>query len=363
MPGAMISADDHVDLPYVPATVWTDRLPAALAAEGPRVVDTADGPFWEWEGERRSAHGRKIGLIDSFARAGLAGEPETGVFRPTSAKYRLQDMDNDGIQAQILFPPVGGMKFRDAQLDLACLSAFNDWFIGDFTAQAPDRLIAVPSLPQHSLETAQAELRRVMALGARAVLFDPWAGPHTPFDRYWDPLWSEIEEAGLVLQFHIGFGLHSLKSELFTWQTPAFTSVIHMQFDEMIPGLIFSEMLERHPNLRIVLAECGIGWVPYVLEMMDFMQNEWSNFYESKLTMKASDYFRRQMYVTFEAEKVGVRLIPDIGEDNVMWASDYPHGISTFPNSRTVVDEMFADSPAGIKEKVTRDNAARLYNL
>ena len=360
----LISCDDHLDLPYIPANLWQERLPAQFRIDGPQVIDSAEGRFWHWEGERKSAFGRKPGLIDSFQRAGLVAEPEPGVFRPGSVKYRLQDMDLDGVAAQVVYPPSWSLKFRDPVLTEACLAAFNDWYLLEFCGQSGGRMVALPLLPLHTPAAAVAELQRVARLGARGVLFDPWGGPTPPFDDSWEPLWAAAEEAGILMHFHISTGLHSLKIRFGTWEMAAGTSVVHMQMDEILTGMIFSGVLERHPKLKFVLAECSIGWVPYVLEQMDFQQAEWTPLVaERRLPLKASEYFRRQMFVTFEKDAIGVRLIPDIGENNVMWAADYPHGISTFPHSRQVVDDMFAATPAAIKRKVTCDNAATLYGI
>lgn len=364
MTSAIVSCDDHLDLPYIPATVWQERLPAKLRENGPKIMSTPDGPFWTWEGERKSAFGRKPGLIDSFQRAGLVAEPEPGVFRPGSVKYRLADMDLDGIAAQVIYPPSWSLKFKDAAMAEQSIRAFNDWFLTDFCGASGGRMIALPLLPLHSPEVAAAELRRMVKAGAKGVLFDPWGGPKPPFDDCWEELWSIAEEAGVLMHFHISTGLHSLKIRFGSWEMAAGTSVVHMQMDEILSGMIFSGVLERHPRLKFVLAECSIGWIPYVLEQMDFQQNEWSQLVaERRLPMRASDYFRRQMYATFEKDNIGVRLIPDIGVDNVMWAADYPHGISTFPHSRKIVDEMFAGSTPELKRKVTHDNAAALYGI
>ncbi|MBV9996354.1 MAG: amidohydrolase [Caulobacteraceae bacterium] len=364
MKPGLVSADDHVDLPYVPRDLWTSRLPARLRENAPTVVDEEGGRFWRWEGARRGPYGRKLGLLDTFQRAGLPTEPETDVFRPTSLKYRLADMDTDGVAAQVLFPPVNGMAIADVELKRAVICAFNDWFVTDFTGRSGGRLIAAPSLPQDSVEMALEEAQRLARLSAKGVLFDPWSGPHDPFDPYWAPLWSFLEEAGLVLHFHIGKGMHTLRIEPGSWRMAAGTSVVHMQFDELIPGLIFSGVAERHPKLQIVLAECGVGWVPYVLEMMDFQQQEWGALLPAtKLPLKASDYFRRQMAVTFEYEQVGARLIPEVGADNVMWAADYPHGISTFPHSVAKTEAMLAGLDAATRAKVTSGNARRIYGI
>jgi uncharacterized protein len=365
MPDGFFSCDDHLDLPYVPADVWQRRLPVELREKGPRVVERDGDRWWWWEGAARSAYGRKPGLIDSFARAGLPAEPEPGVFRPSSPALRLSDMDADGVDVSVVFLPgtaTGRLgSIDDPALRLACVQVLNDWAVEEFASAAPDRLIPVAELPSDDPAAAVAEAYRVRDLGYRAAATSASVTPAI-VDDAWEPLWQALEDTGLVLNIHLGGRTHTLDMTAGDWQMAPFTSVIHMQMDEVLAGLVFAGVLERHPRLTVVLAECGVGWVPYLLDMMDFMQDEWLPLKGDRgLTMKASDYFRRQMYVTFEQERVGPTLIPLLGADRVMWASDYPHGISTFPHSREKVASMFSTLDEADRWKVVRDNAASVY--
>ena len=110
------------------------------------------------------------------------------------------------------------------------------------------------------------------------------------------------------------------------WRTPTSAAIVCMQLDEVVASVIFSGILERHPRLRLVMGESGIGWVPFVLERLEY---EYDNYFDAmkddRPKIRPTELFRRQMYVTFQNEKLGVQLIPHIGVDNVMWASDYPH--------------------------------------
>jgi predicted TIM-barrel fold metal-dependent hydrolase len=358
----LVSCDDHMDLQFIPADTWQKRLPAEMRERGPKVVDTPEGRFWSWEGKRGLSFGRKAGLIDIFARAGIPLEPEPGVYRPSSGKYRLEDMDRDGVEASVIytFTPT----IDDPELKAACLRVYNSWLAEEFCSVDPRRLVPLAYLPGHTVEAAVDELYRVARLGLRGAVLDAYASVKPPFDPTWEPLWSAVEETGLVMSFHIGGGLHSLSRDTSSWMAQAMTSVVHMQADELIAGMVFCGALERHPNFRLVLGETGIGWVPYVLEMMDFQQNEWTKLIAGpQIGMRASELFRRQMYVTFESERVGVKLIPEIGAGSVMWGSDFPHGIGTFPNSRQVVARMFAESDPAVTRRVVRENAAELYGI
>ena len=146
---------------------------------------------------------------------------------------------------------------------------------------------------------------------------------------------------------------------------PAMVAVIPMQLDEMLAGMIFSGILEQRPNVKLVLGEGGLGWVPYVIERLD---HEHHKYYEQvkdhRLSMLPSEIFARQVYLTYEDEQIGVELIPRIGVENVMWASDYPHGDSTWPHSRKALAESpLATHGPDVLRKVTCETAARVYGF
>ena len=127
--------------------------------------------------------------------------------------------------------------------------------------------------------------------------------------------------------------------------------------------MVFSGALERHPDLRLVLAESGIGWLPYFLARMDL---EWGNL-RDKLQyapeIAPSELFHRQVMATFEEDSLGAQMIPLLGADSCMWASDYPHTDSTFPNSLRAIDETLAGLPEADRHKITAANCARLYGF
>ena len=140
--------------------------------------------------------------------------------------------------------------------------------------------------------------------------------------------------------------------------------------DEPLAAVIFSGALERHPALRIVLAETGIGWLPYMLERLDdtyrkFLDAEefWRAHGGLRLTMPPSEYFRRQIWATFQTDHVGLRLLDVLGADRVMWASDYPHADSTWPESQRVIEENFRGVDGPTRHRITCENARELYGL
>ena len=138
-----------------------------------------------------------------------------------------------------------------------------------------------------------------------------------------------------------------------------------MQLDEILAGMIFSGILERHPAVNVVLGESGLGWIPYVLERMD---HEYHKYYDRtedvRLGSLPSEFFHRQMVATYEVDELGLELVDRIGADNVMWASDYPHGDSTWPQSQQAIEESgLGQLDPESRRKIVWDNAARIYGI
>jgi len=352
----LISADDHMDIHVLPPELWQSRLPKGLRDRGPRVVETEEGPWWECEGRRVSPSGRK--------QAGFLNADQHG-FRPGQAQTRLEDMERDGVYAQIIYSPLTTqLRIQDGPLRAACLSAYNDW-AAEFNGLDRNRLLCLAHVTGHDPKAARDELLRVAKLGHRGAIIGQDEGAEPLFMESWKPFWDAAEEVRLPIHAHLGPTPKSLTPQLGSWRMPAFVAIVPMQLDELLVGMVFSGMLEQRPHVNFVLGESGLGWIPYVIERMD---HEHEKYYEKttdhRLGMKPSELFRRQVYVTYEDEDLGVRLIPEIGADHVMWASDYPHGDSTWPHSRKALAESpLAALGQDVLRKVTCDNAARVYGI
>jgi predicted TIM-barrel fold metal-dependent hydrolase len=363
MTATIYSCDDHLDLYAVPRDVWTSRLSAADAARGPR-VETRDGkPFWVCEDRVLGVSGMgKSAVAKSLNAIGRAGIDDDG-FRAGTPRLRLEDMDRDGLAASVIYGPLSlGFKVEDPQLQQTCYAAWNDWAVDEFNASNPERLCVLAFLPGHSPEAAAAELERCAARGHRGAIIPTFDVDLA--DRGWDRLWSAAEHTALPLSFHIKGGTSSsLSYQLGKWQSAAYASVLPLQLDEPLAIMIFSGALERHPGFTLVLAESGIGWLPYFLTRMDL---EWESLRE-KLdyapSIPPSELFRRQVIATFEEEPLAAQFIPFVGADACMWASDYPHTDSTFPNSRATIAETLGSLPADDLRKITGENCARLYGF
>ncbi len=354
------SCDDHLDMNAVPPELWQERAPAKFRDAMPRVIEQRGQKFWSVGGRPFGVSGRYQGAIQSaIDRAGV----EDDGFRASTPKLRLEDMQRDGIWASIVYGPSSLFRYPidDPEASQWAIRAWNDWAAECFNAHAPERLLALPELPMDSPEVAAAELRRVAKQGHRGAGIN---GFHADLsDRAWDPLWAEAAESGLPISFHIGGGTRTdpRKGGL---AIAAFAAIAPMQMDEILSLLIYAGVLERHPKLRVVLAESGVGWLPYFVARMDaIFDKHCAPHPEYSIHTKPSELFHRQVYATFEEEPLGPTLIPLLGPDNFMWACDYPHPDSTWPESRKAIDHALGALGEDAIRKVTGENCRQLYRL
>ncbi len=364
----LFSADDHVDLPYLPGDLWEKRVPAAYRERVPRLVETTSDWHWEMDGRLLGTPQKKDAVITtSFGHWSTPVEHEGGRWRPTTPELRLADMDRDGVETQVLYGGLTrGFGVKDPDLNTVVTRAYNEW-TADFCAAAPERLVGLGWIPTHSVEAAIAEMHNCANIGLKGVQFQAFFAEMPHWDEAWEPLWDAGEETGLPVSFHVGGGQWSTQGERPPGrgvQTTS-TTVAPIQLDEVLVSVVMSGILHRHPGLRVVLGESSIGWIPFVLHRMDWeyevRMNKGRGGDAAVLDMRPSDYYRRQVYATFQSDPVGVKLLDEVGVDNALWASDYPHGDSVWPRSQETVDEEFAGVDEAVARKVTRDNGIKLY--
>jgi predicted TIM-barrel fold metal-dependent hydrolase len=194
------------------------------------------------------------------------------------------------------------------------------------------------------------------------------------WDEAWEVLWEAAAETGIPIGFHLSGGLRTVLSSgpkaNHAGNVGVRIACSTMQIDEAFAAVVFGGALERHPGLKIVLAETGIGWLPYMLERMDDTYQKfvdateyWRTHGGLRLTMPPSAYFRRQVWATFQTDHVGLRLIDTLGADRIMWASDYPHADSTWPDSQKAIEDNFKDVAPALRRRILCENARELYGL
>ncbi len=362
----VISADSHV---LEPADLWTSRIERRYRDRAPHVIHEvkgARGDFFVCEGLRPfPVSGLAVAGVDpeDFGEKMLAGYEAV---RPSGwdPVERIKDQDVDGVEAEVLYTSLGMMLYgiEDGGLRAACFRAYNGW-LADFCRHDPRRLAGVGLIPMDDVQDAVAEVKRSVDLGLKGGMI--WGSPPAdrPYDDpIWDPLWAAAQEAGLPLSLHIltgseGSGLDG------TTVMKAYPSLPH-RMERSISDLIFGGALERFPRLRIISAENDIGWIAHYLQRLDHAYQKYRYLERTPVTPEPpSFYFRRQVYATFQDDRVGVLTREFVGVGNLMWASDFPHSDSTWPHSREVIEREFAGVPEADTRRIIGENCRELYGI
>lgn len=376
---ALVSCDDHLDLNMLPADLWQQRMAAKWGERTPRVVEQekgpalwmADGESWGfWSGLPMGFSGPKP-ILTAYDRGGIE---DTIELRAGNPALRLADMDRDRVWAHLVFGPVTSIKTDDPEFMAAAYAAYNDWLYEDFCSAAPDRLIGVAMLPPMP-EAALAELARLVKRGGvrQANLQIAVAEPRLE-DPRWEPLFDLLERAGVVLSFHVtvfpGVTRAFDKYKGSPGATFLHTKMFIEQFLDPFVDLFAWGILERHPGLKIVIAESGVGWVPWVVEELDYRHwrlMECKEFWDDKggipHKMKPSEVFKRQVYGTFQQSPTAMRLTEFWGAENLLWASDYPHPDSIWPNSVKTIEQTMGHMDPPEVRRIVSGNAVKLYGL
>jgi uncharacterized protein len=377
-----ISADDHIDLRWLPKDLWSQRLPARLRECGPRVIETDTGAYWSWEGQTFSPHGYYTAAQGSGAMWAIerGGVMRPGELRPTTVALRLSDMDRDGADISIMYGPTDPMAIVDSELRRLCYQAYNDW-LSEFCAARPERLIGVPQLSMEDPLAARDELVRLAKRGGlrHVNLLASRADPPV-YDDAWEPFWALAEEVGIPIGFHLAVLVK--KSRLDETQRGAANLVVTVasryaqeppgiQLLEPMTGLIFNGVLDRHPKVKIVMAEAGLAWVPSMIQGLDIWYQRSRD--GRRLTgekpialpeLLPSEYFHRQIWISFVDDPLGVKMVGNVLDaDKVMFGSDYPHPASTWPNSQAAIAAQQESLPPATVQKITRDNARTLFGI
>lgn len=365
----LVSVDDHV---IEHPDVWQDRLPSALRDRGPRVVaDDAGHDVWLYDGKSYP----QIGLNAVAGRDQQDYDMEPIRFSDMipgcyQVAERVRDMDRDGVQAQMCFPSFPGfagntfMEAEDKQLGLLCVQAWNDFILDEWCAAAPERFIPMIMTPFWDVAASQAEIERCAAKGARAITFteSPMRyGLPTFHSDHWDPLLAAAEAAHMPLCMHFGSG----GAPIFSPDAPFMVAIALFGTNSMFTTveLLMSKVFTKFPGLKVALSEGGIGWMPYILERVDYTWERHRWYQDVDKTTKPSELFADHIYGCFISDHSGIGDRYLIGVDNIMWEGDYPHSDSQWPNSRKVLSEALAEVPDDECRKISEDNARQLFNF
>ena len=373
-----ISADSHVDLCWMPPKLFVEEATPAMKARMPYVVDGPDGPYWT------SKNGTSFGLKNGVGPAGAKYQPgrharadlmaatnlyedgKNDIRRISDPHLRLKDMLMDEVDAEVIYGILGAAtKLADHEASTEMFRIYNDW-LADFCSHYPERHIGLACLPYGDIDAARKEIHRVADTGLRGLELSCSWDMAPMYDPLWEPLWQAANEVGLPLHFHTFPAIDPAQLENLTPETrrPAFFTVVsgfQMNLVNIVAAIISGGVLERYPDLKVAFGESGCGWIPYMLERMDF---EWEDrFTDLPMSMRPSDYWKRQCKATFQFDKVGTNLIEEMGVETLMWGSDYPHGDGVWPESSRYIEEQFGHLPADTMRKITCENAGKFYGL
>ncbi len=381
---AIIDADTHVAEPY---DLWTSRL------SEPRWGDRVPHVRWVEEIQKDAWFfgDTRVHLPGRTAMAGWAEyypscPPHLHDADP--ACWRLEDrlrwMDHFGIGMQVLYPNVQGfgtgrfLALEDPELMLACVSAYNDYLV-DLAGEAPGRFVLNAALPFWDLDLTLAEMERARRAGHHGVVFAQRPevyGQPCLTDPHWDRLWDAAQGLEMPVNFHVGAsevdfwaGLHPSMGAAAVYSA---NGPVHLLDNaRTISHLIHAGVLHRHPDLKVVSVESGVGWLPFVLDKMEWSWSAMGVDREHPEYLRPTDYFLRQVYGCFWFEDVGARYaIERLGADNFLFETDFPHVVGMHPgpasNGRAPRDHLrdsVADLPDDQIRKILRDNAASLYHV
>jgi predicted TIM-barrel fold metal-dependent hydrolase len=347
----LISADSHVRVPLEPIR---ERVPRALQ----EAFDDAIQSQALLEKELKGSKEMDLSDWDMDAFR------DPGYSDPVA---RLAAMDRDAVQAEVLYSEVSAFRhFGLVKGDWKPISrAFTD-HLSDFAAVDPNRLAVSYQVPIIDMAYAVSEVSRLASLGARSVHlpnFPSELGLPDYHDRIYDPLWGLLSETNIAISHHLGNPPHLYK--VFqrdpTPQSGIFTSLPALSLAEVIAWWILTGTLERFPKLKIVFVEPSLYWVAGFLASLDRKADGPYDFPGMKL--KPSEYFRRNMAVTFMDDEFGLRQRHDLGVENILWSTDFPHPATTWPNSQSIVERQFVGVAQSEKELICSGNASRLYDL
>lgn len=359
----LISADSHVAITHeqvrahLAPNLYSD-YDAAVAAFTQRMARGAAAANQAGMKMRRSDDDSHIGANAVFKRPGYGNPHE-----------RLRDMDQDGVEVEVLYSEVSAFRYiPDLKTGAGeATRAFND-ALDEFASADRERLCVSYQIPIHDVDFAVSEVKRIAARGGRSLqlpVFPAEFGLPDYYDDRYDRLFSAIEETGLPVCCHIGLNLSldDLSRRDPTPQKGIMVVMSPLMTAEAFGMWILTGLLARHPKLKLVFVEPGLAWVAWWLHSVDDMVRR-QGYEFPGLTELPSFYFHQSVYLTFIEEGFSLELLRDrIGVNNIMWSSDYPHPVTSWPRSREVVERQFQSIPQDERELILSGNAIRVWNL
>ncbi len=367
---ACLGVEAHI---IEPADLWQTRIDPRFKERAPYLAHEDGTDQWYADGNV------KFGIVGASIQAGLRFEaPEKISFE---GRYKdvplggidphahIKDMALDDVSGGVLYPTMGLTVFSIPASDLlsAVCGAYNDW-LADFCKPYPDHLKGIALLNVDDVEEAVGELQRCAKMGLAGALI-----PIRPMERRYDhpdyePLWAAAQDLDIPLSLHTGTARWRPDSVQMELQKADAVEQTNREYHvrNSIAAIILSGVFERYPKLKVGLVEFAIAWAPYFMGRLDNTYKERPvglKGHRFKGNTLPSDFFRSNVFISFQEDDVGIELRHHVGVDNLLWGSDYPHAESTFPRSREIVERILQGVPEEEKSAIAGGNSARLYHF
>jgi predicted TIM-barrel fold metal-dependent hydrolase len=366
----LLSSDAHV---VEPPDLWTTRIDRAVRHRAPRVVAEPDGDWWMIDGTRGNSFqggaqaGKRFEDQALLRPAARFSEVRRGAYVPEEF---LRENEEDGVYGSVVYPTAGLQVFRVPDLGLlsACCRAYNDWLV-DFCQADTRRLKGIAMLNVEDVDEAVRELGRVRRLGLAGAMITVYPPEERAYDSPdYEPFWAAAQDLDAPISLHIDTNrpapLVVAESNRST-RASLLANADHW-VRVSLGHLVLEGVFERHPRLRVGSAEHELAWAPHFIERLDYTYTQrarrehWHRFAGAAVP---SDFFRNNVFLSFQEDALGIRDRELIGVDLLMWGNDYPHTESTFPRSREILARLLDGVPDDDRRRITADNAARLYHF
>jgi len=367
----IISVDDHL---IEPPNMFEGRMPSALVEVAPRVVDGANGTqLWQFDNNLYP----NVGLNAVVGRPPEEWSMEPARFdemRPGcwDIDARIADMDIAGIWASLCFPSLlagfAGTVFSrcsDPELGLACVRAWNEWHADVWAGTYPERIIPLQITWLNDPVVAAEEVRRNAVRGFKAVSFlenPATVGLPSVHTEHWDPFLSACEETDTVVCLHTGSAAWTAATSPGA-PLELYTTLFPVNAVAAAADWLWARIPIRFPRLNIALSEGGIGWVPMLLDRLDYVM---AHSAQGESTWRGTDLLpsealRRNFWFCSIDDPSTLPARHRIGVDHIMLECDYPHADSTWPDTQLVAAERLSGLPDDDVRLMTHANAARLF--
>ena len=284
---------------------------------------------------------------------------------------RLADLDVEGVWAEVVFPTVGmwSSSYRGRDDHRTLVRFANDWMKSELLDRST-RHVPTAQMPMLSIDDAVAELGRCADLGFAAAFLSTTPAPAVPDynDEAWEPFWAIAEEASIVVAFHVGtdpidFETGRVRGPSHVGPGDAILNYAETSFggQRAAMKLVASGALDRHPDLRILVAEAGAAWVPALADRMDEARERHDVVVWPDLDRSAKEILYSQVYSTFQHGDAALGVVAEHGYRNVVWGRDDPHLEGTWGHTQELIGAMYETHDAAVVDRVTRDAFAELF--